>query len=194
MKKLIVVFLTFAYASFPEPLRASVEPNQSAFIWGQEVNGLQAAIEFIPEIYTYKQGNVIGILFHLRNVSDHRIQFLTSEWRQEEECFLKDPNGNEISCNHILYTGWTNVNRIFLDPCESVSIKSSSFGIAKNKSLNSSEFNHPVGTYIYLTPGRYSLYYQLRFPDIRSTALPDEPNDWIGILETGRREILVWSE
>ena len=137
---------------------------------------------------------MIGILFHFRNVSDRRIQFVTSDWRNYDKCFLKDPNGNEISCNHILYTGLPNINRIFLDPCESVSIKSSSFGIAKNKALDSSEFTHPVGANVYLKQGRYLLYYQLRFPDIRSTRLSEEPNDWIGTLETGRREILVLSE
>ena len=194
MKKLIVALLIVAYAFFPKILCASVKLNQSAFVWGQEVNGLQAAIEFMPEMYEYKQGDVIGILFHIRNVSDRRIQFVTSDWRNYDKCFLKDPNGNEISCNHILYTGLPNINRIFLDPCESVSIKSSSFGIAKNKALDSSEFTHPVGANVYLKQGRYLLYYQLRFPDIRSTRLSEEPNDWIGTLETGRREILVLSE
>lgn len=194
MKKLIVAFLTVAYAFFPKTLCASVEPNQSSFIWGHEVNGLQAATEFIPEKNAYKQGDVIDILLHVSNVSDHLIQFLASDWRQEEECFLKDSNGNEIPCNHILYTGLSNINRISLDPCESVSIKSSSFGIAKNKSLNSREFTHPVGSYVYLTPGRYLLYYKLRFPDIRSSLLPDEPNDWIGKLETGKHELIVFAE
>jgi hypothetical protein len=194
MKKLIIALLVFSYVFSPGLLCASVEPNQSAFIWGQEVNGLQAAIEFIPENNTYKQGDVIGILFHLRNVSDHRIQFVTSDWRNEDKCFLKDPNGNEISCNYIGYLGWLNTNRMFLDPCESVLLKSSSFGIAKNKSLESSEFTHPVGAYVYLKPGRYLLYYQLRFPDIRSSSLPDEPNDWIGTLETGRRDFFVLAE
>jgi hypothetical protein len=194
MKKLILTLLAFSYAVFAGPLYASGEPNQPVYIWGQEVNGLQAAVEFIPQNDTYKQGEVIGLFFHVRNVSNRRIQFITSDWRNEDKCIIKDPDGNEISCNHILYNGWTNVNRLFLDPRESVSVSSSSFGIAQNKSFESREFSYPVGTYVFLKPGRYLFSYQLRFPAIRSTALPDEPNDWIGTLETGRREIVVLAE
>jgi len=165
------------------------EPNESFFVWGPEVNGLQAAVEFIPEKWAYKQDEKIGIVFHVRNVSDSRIQFVTSNWRNEDKCIIKDPNGNEIHCNHTIYLGWVDTNRIFLYPYEIVSIKSSSFGIAKN---NSQSFGHPVGHYAYLKPGRYLLCYQLRFPDIRSSALPDEPNDWIGTLETGKRKLFVY--
>jgi hypothetical protein len=164
------------------------EPNESFFIWGPEVNGLSASVEFIPDKEIYTQGEIIGISFCIRNVSTHRIQFVTSDWRNDDSCIIEDANGNKIQCSGIMYLGYQRMARIVLDPCESTIIKSSSFGIAQN---NSQQFNHPVGNYIHLEPGRYLLCYHLRFPDIISTALPTEPNDWIGTLETGKRVLLV---
>ena len=186
--KLIINFVPFSCLIFVGSLYASGEPNKPVLIWGQEVNCLQAAVEFIPEKEAYKQGEIIGIVFHVRNVSDSQIQFVTSDWRNEDKCIIKDPKGNEIQCNSNMYLGWVDTNRIFLDPCESALLRSASFGISQNTSQG---FSHPVGHYAYLKPGRYLLCYQLRFPDIRSSDLPDEPNDWMGTLETGKRELFV---
>ena len=164
------------------------EPNESFFVWGPEVNGLQAAVEFVPEKEMYTQGEIIGIVFYIRNVSTHRIQFVTSDWRNGESCIIKDANGTEIKRTTIHYSGLSRMVRVVLDPCQFEFINSSSFGFAKD---NHQEFGHPVGNYAYLEPGRYSLCYQLRFPDVRSTAFPSEPNDWTGILETGKRLLIV---
>jgi hypothetical protein len=192
--QIITTFLIFSCAIFARPLYASGEPNQPVLVWGQEANGLQAAVEFIPEKEIYSQGEIIGIVFHVRNVSKQRIQFVTSDWRNDDRCIIKDPNGNEIQCNSIMYLGWVNMTRTVLDPCESALIKSASFGIAENNSLQTVQFSHPVGCYAYLEPGRYLFCYELRFPDITSTALPPEPNDWIGTLETGKHVLLITVE
>jgi hypothetical protein len=190
------------------------EPNESIFIWGPEVNGLQAAVEFVPEKEVYTQGEIIGIVFYIRNVSTHRIQFVTSDWRNGESCIIKDANGTEIKRTTTHYSGWPRIVRIVLDPCEFGFINSSSFGIAKD---NHQEFGYPVGNYAYLEPGRYLLCYHLRFSDITisrpkiskstiynienannrgfgiglSSEFQPEPNDWIGTLETGKRVLLV---
>lgn len=193
------------------------EPNESFFVWGSEVNGLQAAVEFVPEKEVYTQGEIIGIVFYIRNISTHRIQFVTSDWRNGESCIIKDANGTEIKRTTAHYSGWPRMVRIVLDPCEFEFINSSSFGIAKD---NHQEFGFPVGNYAYLEPGRYLLCYHLRFPDITtsrpkisksdiysienadnrgfgtgsSSESQPEPNDWIGTLETGKRVLLVTVE
>lgn len=167
------------------------EPNESVFVWGPEVNGLQAAVEFTPEKEVYTQGEIIGIVFCIRNVSTHRIQFITSDWRNGESCIIKDAKGTEIKRTTIHYSGLARLVRIVLDPCEFEFINSSSFGIAKD---NHQEFGYSVGNYAYLEPGRYLLSYHLRFPDVTSTAFPPEPNDWISTLETGKRVLFVTVE
>ncbi len=205
-----------AFFSCTQALLAK-EPNESFFVWGPEVNGLQAAVEFIPEKEAYTQGEIIGIVFHIRNISSHRIQFTTSVWRNGDGCIIKDANGTEIRHTSNHYSGWPRIVRIVLDPCESTIIKSSSFGIAKD---NHQEFGYPVGNDAYLEPGRYLLCYHLRFPDITishpktsksaiysienanngglgigsSSESQPEPNDWIGTLETGKRVLLVTVE
>ncbi|MGD0571579.1 MAG: hypothetical protein ABSB11_01005 [Sedimentisphaerales bacterium] len=167
------------------------EPNEPVFVWGPEVNGLQAAVEFVPEKEVYTQGEIIDIVFYIRNVSTHRIQFVTSDWRNGESCIIKDANGTEIKRTTIHYSGWPRIVCIVLDPCESEFINSSSLGIAKD---NHQKFGYPIGSYAYLEPGRYSLCYHLRFPDITMTSFPLEPNDWIGTLKTGKRVLLVTVE
>lgn len=199
------------------------EPNESVFVWGPEVNGLQAAVEFVPEKEVYTQGEIIGIVFCIRNVSTHRIQFVTSDWRNGDGffidgCIIKDANGTEIKRTSSHYSGWPRMVRIVLDPCEFEFINSSSFGIAKD---NHQQFGYPVGNYAYLEPGRYLLcYHHLHFPDIKtshpktsknaiysiknanngsfgigsSSEFSPEPNDWIGTLETGKRVLLVTAE
>ena len=164
------------------------EPNDSSFIWGPEINGLDAAVEFVPEKEVYTQGEIIGIVFHIRNISGHRIQFTTSVWRQDIEGVIEDFNGKVIQCNHNWYSGLPHIIRIVLDPCEVSRIESSSFGVGGKRTK---DFKHPVGSWVQLEPGRYLLHYKLRFPDIRSTAFPSEPDDWTGILETGKRLLIV---
>lgn len=182
------LFLIVAAFFYCNQVLFANEPNESFFVWGPEVNGLQASVEFMPEKELYTQGEIIGIVFCIRNVSTHRIQFVTSNWRNGESCIIKDANGTEIRRNTTHYSGWPRMVRIVLDPCEFEFINSSSLGIAKD---NHQEFWYPVGNYAYLEPGRYPLCYRLRFPDITMTSFPPEPNDWTGVLETGKRLLIV---
>ena len=42
--------------------------------WGEEVNGLRAAVEFFPLKESHSGKERMSVRFHIQNVSDHNIQ------------------------------------------------------------------------------------------------------------------------
>ena len=159
--------------------------------WGEAVNGLRAAVEFVPEKKSYSLGEEIGIRFHIQNVSDRTIQFTTAIWRNDGTvCILEDDGGRVVRSVHIIYLGWVRLVRKVLELGQTTTLESASLGIARDEAQAES-FNHPVGNTVILKPGHFSLRYQLRFPDVTSSSLPQQEDDWRGTLETGKRELVI---
>ncbi|MFO1063817.1 MAG: M56 family metallopeptidase [Pirellulales bacterium] len=98
--------------SIEEP---SNRTKQEDLIWGKPVEGLQAAIEVrLPDD---AQGNPLaapgvavgtslGITFHLRNVSDKPITFVSETGRQGDHVHVTDESGKEVEVKSAFFTGW----------------------------------------------------------------------------------------
>ncbi len=94
---------------------ASNRAKPTDLIWGKPVNGLQAALEYrlpddakgnplvAPGIAT---GTPLRITFHLRNVSDKPITFVSETGRQGDRVYVTDDLGNEVEVKDAFYTGW----------------------------------------------------------------------------------------
>jgi hypothetical protein len=196
---LLTVMSAFIFIITPTPA-ASTDPNQKSttsseqLIWGQPVNGLRAAVEFIPEMESYMLGRQVSIRFHIQNVSDHLIEFTTGTWRcVDTQCIVADANGNMISSPpSAWYSGLIPTERKRLSPGQTTTIESPSLGFAKEGQMQSG-FNHPVGPVARLRPGKYSLWYKLNFSDLTTDPGLVELDDWKGTLETGKRLINVFA-
>jgi hypothetical protein len=159
-------------------------------VWGVPVNGLQAAVEFIPEKESYSVGEVIGIRFHIQNVSDRPIQLASSDWRQEDGLVVKDANGEEVSTGSVWYSGMPTMVRVILLPGQHITLESPSLGIGAVFERQEHRFTNLIGYGIECRHGRYFLQFELDFPDVTSTGVPVE-DDWQGELQTGRRKLVI---
>ncbi|MFC1739059.1 HEAT repeat domain-containing protein [Planctomycetota bacterium] len=66
-----------------EKTDVQVEGEETQLVWGEDVNGLRAAVGFVPEKESYSLGERVVVFFHIQNVSNHDIQIASTEWRQE---------------------------------------------------------------------------------------------------------------
>jgi len=167
-----------------------------SYIWGETADGLRAAVEFLPEKEEYAIGEQIGIRFYIQNDSNRIIQFTTGSWRDDgTTCVAQDSKGNKILSRSILYTGLGTIQRKILLPGQIVTLESATLYLAADEKRANSA-THPVGNVLILKPGQYSLWYQLDFPDVRSSdskGKVDVPQlgDWQGLLNTGKRRFIV---
>jgi len=164
-------------------------------VWGEDVDGLRTAVEFVPEKKCYSLGEEIGIRFHIQNVSDSTIHFTTASWRNDKtDCVIRDSFGKKCEVNGALYLGWNPLVRKTLNPGQIVILESASLAIARNRT---DSIKHPAGHMVFLGPGQYSLNYELLFPNISyytsrtGTHRLVQPGDWEGILVTGTRKLCV---
>jgi beta-lactamase regulating signal transducer with metallopeptidase domain len=183
-----------------KPLPAAAPENVSrattqTLVWGPEVNGLRAALELVPEQEAYPLGQVAGVRLHVRNVSRRAIQLASSDARQDMST-IKDANGKTIAGSHTVFSGRAIIVRRTVQPGETAVFKSLGLGIG----IATSELKPGsalAGNILDGPPGKYTVTYSLRFPDVRQTSARDpkenvpQPEDWQGVLETGPREITV---
>ena len=120
-------------------------------VWGEEVNGLRAAVEFIPDKPEYSFGERIDLRFHIQSVSDKTIQFISESWRQDRSAIIEDRDGNMRAAPGTWYTGVCPIDRYYLKPGEKVVIDSYDLGIARNRE-QAYELKHPVGYRLHCEP------------------------------------------
>jgi len=137
------------------------------YIWGEEVDGLRAAVQFVPEKECYSFGEKIDVRFKVKNVSNKAIILPTTTWRfgTDSKCIIKDKNEKMALVGHAWYTGRVEHEMHRIMPAETVTLRALSLAIAKNKSQKKG-FEHPIAYSAVLVPGEYSLYYELEFPDV----------------------------
>jgi len=178
---------------------AEGEGEKPMLVWGDQVNGLRAAVEFVPEKGSYEQGEVVGIRFHLQNVSNQIIKLATPRWWIQSRCFAEDQLGIKMPARTVPEPwGKTTIDRHKLLPGRVIKLESGSLAIAKDKIQRNSLCKYPVRNVVTLKPGRYSLYYWLRFPGITrldgdGKVVVPQPDDWQGTLETGKRKLVITS-
>jgi hypothetical protein len=192
-----VVIAAALEAGRPLATDSTENKSQNYEAWGQDVNGLRAAVEFVPEKECYNFREEIGIRFHVQNTSDWIIKLPTTSWRfgNESKCVIKDKNGKSVPVSHTWFYGDPKVDRHEILPDEVVIIECAPLAIAKDEA-QAEKFNHPIAYSAVLKPGEYYLHYELKFPDIvRTDANGDVtvplPDDWQGILVTGTVKLCV---
>ncbi len=165
-------------------------PDEKAgVVWGEEVNGLRAAIEFELEKQTYSIPEKIGVRFHIQNVSDKPIQFISESYRWEP-LKIEDANGNRQGVRENVYSGLPPVTRHYLEPGREVVLRGLPLSIAQDEQQLES-LGGPYGTDFKAKPGVYFVRSRLTIPGVISSSLPVRQDDWTGQLETGRHKLIV---
>jgi len=159
--------------------------------WGEEVNGLRAAVEFVPEKELYSMGESFEVRFHVQNVSDHDIQIVSLTWRQD--CpFVEDDKGNDVWVSSCISLGYMITSRQTLKPGETAVLKGSGIGFGEldaNVSALHKSFNKTkalIGNIFRCKPGQYFIHYDLKLPGVSG-----QPDCWRGRLKTGKRKITI---
>ena len=193
-----------------EKVAVEVEEGEKTgnLLWGEEVNGLRASVEFLPEKESYWLGERVGVRVHVQNVSERDIQIASTSWRQEQRIFVQDEQGEEISVRTGFFTGLSSIRRNYLKPHEAVVLASETI-VSGNSDLSfgdvtprTSVLQHTKTVTINLIhcePGRYSVHYKLNLHDITrkdkdgKVVILSQPDDWQGVLDTGKRKLVITS-
>ena len=165
-----------------EVKEASRRSKPEDLVWGQPVEGLQAAIELrVPDDVTGNPvvapgvpvGTPIGVMFHLRNVSDKSITFVSETGRQGDFVHVVNERGDKVEVKDAFFTGWPIDVAWKLEPGETAQL---SLLTPNLESLNQT--------------GRYTVRYTIRF---NSRSMKDEagnvtfprPGDYDKEVDTG---------
>ncbi len=104
-----------------------VNPFPNNLTWGTEKNGLIAAIELLPprdgrgnptDPAGVLLGAKLGVVVHVKNVSDHLITFTSETHRQGDWLKVLDLTGAEVPIKRTRYSGWPTDLRWNLKPGE----------------------------------------------------------------------------
>ncbi|MCA9060893.1 MAG: hypothetical protein KDA85_20415, partial [Planctomycetaceae bacterium] len=163
------------------------QPKADELVWGETVNGLQAAIEYqVPEQIPASPlvapgvpvGTPIGVVFHLRNVSDHSISFVSETGRQGDLATVIGANG-PVQLKDVWFSGepvdveWT------LLPGETARLQ------VLAPAINSIR-----------EPGEYQLTYTVRFnsriqKDNNGQVVFPRPGDYADEIQTGTIPLVI---
>ena len=182
------------------------ENQPPELVWGDPVDGLQAAVEFAAEAKTpqarrdtasatFPFGTRLAVRLHVKNTGDNAISFSSETWRQDDGVTLIDEAGKETKLAHSWYSGWPRSERWTLKPGQIAVLTCITLGIAGDDEA-AKQFDHPIATAIMPKPGKYWLRYELHFGNQKRTdkdgkqLVPGE-NDWHGSLSTGATMIRV---
>jgi len=174
--------------------------KESNLVWGEEVKGLRAAVEFVPEKQAYTGPVIIDLRLHIQNVSDHPIQFASSD-PAYSRAVVEDDKGNKQRLLESVSSYWRIFQRCYLQPGEELVLQSAPVGIA-------TDYNEAEGLCVpWVLQNKPGVYFarfafhlsrqgpqntqgQPGFSDPFST-LPLSDEDWKGMLETGRHKLVV---
>jgi beta-lactamase regulating signal transducer with metallopeptidase domain/biopolymer transport protein ExbD len=178
-------------ASLQPPAAPPLFPDDDAkYAWGEIVDGLQAAMEFVPRQDSYAPGEALELQFRVRNASRHTLKVAGDTWRQDDMLTVTDEAGHSTKVGGCWYSGWSESKRETLRPGETAVFKAS--GLAFVKPGDADRPGHPVAKCVECEPGRYTLQFRLNFPDLHGTELDlPQPEDWQGTLVTGKHTVHV---
>jgi beta-lactamase regulating signal transducer with metallopeptidase domain len=179
-----------AFAVAPDP-QAAAAPK---LVWGPVRDGLQAAIELQrPRPTNGAVGSVgspnetpgvptkaaVGVIFHVKNVSDKSITFSSETGRQGDTIKVQDEAGNDVPVSTPWFSGWPIMVRWVLQPGEIAELHVLAPGLQTIEK-----------------PGKYSVQYTIRFNSMQSK--DDAGNitfplkeDWQSELITGATDFYV---
>ncbi|MFO0940749.1 MAG: M56 family metallopeptidase [Pirellulales bacterium] len=167
---------------------ASNSTKPEELIWGEPVEGLQAALEYrLPDDAKGNPlnapgiavGTPLGITFHLRNVSDKPITFVSETGRQGDWVHVTDALGKEVEVKSVFYTGWPIDVAWKLMPGEVAQLR------LLTPSLGSLD-----------KPGQYKVRYTIRFnsrgqKDEAGNVIFPRPGDYDREVDTGETPLFL---
>ncbi len=179
-----------------------VESNQVAFtlakdpaatkaaklVWGDVNDGLQAAFEFrsLPWIApandlpgTLPTKPRVSTIFHVKNVSDRVIRFVSETGRQGDEVTLTNEAGETKRLEGVFRTGEPIFVRWTLKPGEVAELSASTAGVG-----------------LIDQPGKYTMRYKINFANLAQKGefgFPQIPqkDDWQNVLATGDTPVTI---
>jgi len=157
-------------------------PRPQKLVWGPAKDGLQAAIELrapkrVAGIPTEAPGvplkTNLGVVFHVKNVSDRPITFASETGRQGDHVHVKNEAGKEIMLRDTWFSGEPIMVRWKLKPGEIAELQVLAPAIYGTKQ-----------------PGKYTVRYTIRFNSMQSKDSKGNitfplKGDWQSELETG---------
>ena len=156
--------------------------------FGPEVKGLRAALELIPPGKIIHLGDPIDMRFHIRNVSDKNIYVSSGSWRQPDDSLItvEDAQGNTVPVRTTIDDGVTPLLRILLEPGTTTYFNGSGLAFVAEDAGEKNFSNHPIGNYVKVKPGRYTVRCHLRFDgfDAMEGTKSVHSDDWQGELDT----------
>lgn len=151
--------------SLPDPEPAPPDRAPQALVWGQPVNGLRAALEFVPERKSYMMGQVLDIRIHVQNVTTKTVEFICPGIL-EIAPHVVDSKGKEMPMSHSAFA-WV-VQRVThrLAPGQTVALRAISIAFVDNRTPPGPlPSNKAVGSVVSCRPGQYSVWYELHLGD-----------------------------
>lgn len=166
-------------------------PAPPTLSWGPEEDGLQAAIEFrVPKGVVGDPAvapgipvdSELGVYFHVKNVSDRPITFVSETSRQGDSVIMTDDEGNSVGVNDTWYSGWPIDVRWNLDPGDAAILYLLSPSISTNQA---------AGTYHVRSTIRFNSRQQ---KDEKGNIIFPAPGDWQAELSTGEATLILREE
>ena len=157
-------------------------------VWGPENNGLQAAIELTKPHYVLEDpqqepgvpvGASLGVTFHVKNVSNDLITFVSESMRQDDEVKITASSGKAMRPRGTWFSGWPIDIRWNLEPGEVATLSVLSPAINSIKE-----------------PGEYKFHYKVRFngrtmEDGEGNQIFPAKGDWQDVLQTGELPLFL---
>ncbi|MBN1973235.1 MAG: hypothetical protein JW787_06325 [Sedimentisphaerales bacterium] len=185
-----------------QPVKKQEKPeNISGLQWGQDVNGLRASVEFIPDKESYSLGERIGIRFNIQNISRKEIQIAYAE-QFDSYAEITNSRGEDVSrpSTSIERSGWPRVNRNKLKPNEIITLNNFGLGFGRQddpalvKEIYIDPNDYTTREYNQLEPDQYSIQYKISLPNTYIKSIYEEnnvplPDDWKGTLQTQVKKI-----
>lgn len=168
-------------------------------VWSNPVDGLRAAMEFLPQKAAYGHGEKPEPKLHVQNVSDKPITLASLLWLPELKATVQNDQGESINVDSVWYTGETLMARVTLQPRQVVIFDAGNVGLAVSKE-RADKFEHVTHRKLIAPAGKYSMQLEGRFgnsvrlEDGKGNVLAPLPGDWIGELKTGPAPLTITSE
>ncbi len=175
---------SFLVASDPELL-------QPKLVWGAEKDGLRAAVEFrVPPGTDGEPNRPPGVLletslqaiFHVKNVSDKPITFVSESGRQGDEVHVTNVAGENVEVRSAFFSGWPVDVRWNLQPGDVAQLP------VLTPSLNDLD-----------QPGQYRVKFTIRFnsrtkEDGSGNVVFPAPGDYHSVLDTVKTPLFLTKE
>ena len=184
-----ILFLTSSSTKDNSTARRAPPSEQPDLVWGPPTRGLQAAVEFVPQQESYAFGNVLGVRFHVRNVSDQTIRFSSELARQGDHPTVLNKAGHEQRVAGVENTNWPQLFPFAVKPGQEAVLNVYPLGVYETEEQGR-RFKHTAGNYLVCAPGHYTIRYTVNLGNIvekdaaGSQIVPAE-GDWVGTVDTG---------